>query len=78
MNEGVAVVRMLEYWKLFVTVEGCGSVRQWVGTAPLFEGVSLVLDIRGGREVEERERKSECRCGCGCAVGVGRGAVEGV
>ncbi len=49
MNEGVAVVRMLEYWKLFVTVEGCGSVRQWVGTAPLFGGVILVLDIRGGR-----------------------------
>ncbi len=54
------MVRILEFWKLFVTVEGCGSARQWVGTAPLFEVVSLVLDIRGGREVEERERKSEC------------------
>ncbi len=49
MNEGVAVVRILEFWKLFVTVEGCGSARQWVGTAPLFGGVILVLDIRGSR-----------------------------
>jgi hypothetical protein len=58
VNEGVvAVARWSEYWKLFLTVEGCGSARQWVGTAPLFGGVSLVLDIRGGREVEERERK---------------------